>query len=1622
MEKRYLILLVLFASFAATGPAYAQEKATGTVYITSEASGSTKFTSLHAAIDYINANPSSYNSTVTIRIQKSYTETYSCEFTSGKTFNIVADGGERRIFFTLANDGTYRAIAITQGTTVNLGNNGVEGYPLRLLGTTSTNVSNDAFTPESTKVLFKLAKGGVLNIYDDVELAYGKYVIWVEQQGTTTNGTSTLNMYGGVVHSASDVCINLSSGNFNMYGGYVCGHYKTTYNTPIPYINVEEGYNGNAILDYDYVATQIGDSPSPTRVANFLTTYYGKAAGSLNQASGVYMHFNGTNNAFNAAFNMYGGNFCGLYAIKSHKPYYTNQVDLGGNVSYGSNVGGAVIYVNDSRTLNITSNEDYDSPRIFGCVSASGAIRINDVSSTGKTNTNTLSGGEISYCQSNGFGGAIAIQNGRTLTLSGISISKNIAATTGGAVHVAAGCTLIMAGGSITGNNAGTNGGGIYKLGSMRMKGSPIVKGNTVVSKANNVYIPADATEKHIVIDYPAAIDCGAYIGVTKTDTEHTYTDDSYTEITKVRYTNPASSLVAPFFEQYMSRQFKCEFVLPKEMLEGLQGKTISSMVFYRDDDDTRSWGNVSIRVFMMTQSANTISSYAGYSSATTVFNSTGLGNNSERNKTVNFTSNYNYTGDGNLLIGIYKASATPGTDYSDWKSKFIGISQSGTCIAGTTTTGTFSNCNATQRNFLPKVTFNCTDGTSWTFPDDAYTGDYPQLHSNHYFFDDTQVCDVYTDYVSPAYDNSDSHVLYFVKNADGNNSWLRQAPTAVASTDYTLNTAGTHVKSIHTGKGLAYFASQVLSGMDYAGKTVILSSDIDLSGYNWEPAGFCAECGDEGTSTFAGTFDGQGHTIYDLNCNYDYKNVGLFGHVTGTVKNVIVSGTVGGTATNLGGIAGEVGDGGEIYNSISTVSPISGTNFGSFVGKINRGGSLKNSYAYTTCTNGLVGANEGLVENCYVRGATNLVGSNTGNIDYCYGPTGTVTTGTNRTFSEVVTPYVYALLDNQVASDAISDNSENAYIPTANNKSLVATLNNWVNGSDTYAQWARPNSTAINGDYPLLKMPGQNAVAANNSTPNELHYGDINALIDDYDNATDAIYLYGSKENVSSNSGSAAELFIDEDAAITQTGDITANVAVTLRNAIDGTPQWHMFSPAIANAPLGLNYVVDGNDENVNNEAYQVAFGTVPTHYPHTGAGYFPTVDDAYYGEWDYYTYYEPAHHWINFKRNGISHWEQYEPHNHIDYQATPSASVNVNEATMIPGKGYLMAVQRETMLQCQGTLNNNTTALPLTIALTKEATYRTGYNFLGNPYQSYLDFDAFAENSSNIQLWEDNAVENASYVILDKYGYTNHAYDQSENTFGASQYLHPHQGFMVVVKGDATQAHFDNTMRVTNASTAFRGTRINYPLVNLIAYDHDGQRDITTVELGRSAKGGARKHYDLHSGKGCLYTRYDNKDYAVAFTQPGISEVGVWFEADEDGVFTLTWDTENGDFNYLHLIDNLTGTDMDCLAENEYRFMARMSDYKSRFRLMFGYTGIEEPEVPEPVEGSTGFAFQMGNQIVVNGEGQLDIIDMLGRVIDTRQLNGGQSKVATPSTSGIYVLRLSNSNATLTQKIAIR
>jgi hypothetical protein len=124
----------------------------------------------------------------------------------------------------------------------------------------------------------------------------------------------------------------------------------------------------------------------------------------------------------------------------------------------------------------------------------------------------------------------------------------------------------------------------------------------------------------------------------------------------------------------------------------------------------------------------------------------------------------------------------------------------------------------------------------------------------------------------------------------------------------------------------------------------------------------------------------------------------------------------------------------------------------------------------------------------------------------------------------------------------------------------------------------------------------------------------------------------------------------------------------------------------------------------------------------------------------------------------------------------------------------------------------------------------------------------------------------------------------------------------------------------------------------------------------------------------------------------------------------------------HYLHLIDNMTGADVDLLSDPSYSFEAKTTDYASRFRLVF------EANENGASTNSATFAYYNGNNWVISNpstssgsEATLQVIDVNGQILKSENINGC-GNVNVNVAAGVYLFRLVNRDIIKTQKVVIK
>lgn len=463
-------------------------------------------------------------------------------------------------------------------------------------------------------------------------------------------------------------------------------------------------------------------------------------------------------------------------------------------------------------------------------------------------------------------------------------------------------------------------------------------------------------------------------------------------------------------------------------------------------------------------------------------------------------------------------------------------------------------------------------------------------------------------------------------------------------------------------------------------------------------------------------------------------------------------------------------------------------------------------------------------------------------------------------------------------------------------------------------------------------------------------------------------------------------------------------------------------------NVFLNDNIVISGNitiDSDVNidygnaNELYSITInhGVSLINYNDMTASYILHIDNSHFtdakGErWDadWHDISSPvANHPIeDFTTGNYDFYRYDEPSAVWQYHAGESGPF----ATMEPGRGYLVAFDTERDMTFNGMMQHGN----VSIQITRENTGSlAGFNLLGNPYPSYLDWESVYHASTNVSptiyVWDEDKSQYATYDANLQMG-----------TFDKTQYLAPGQGFFVKCNNaSGGSVVFDDNARCHKSSTEvpFRGENI---IMKINVEGAVSGVDELIMKLNCPETAGALKMTSMSENAPYLSYEYENEDYVMICLGEELSKDSLpfKFKAGQNDDFIMTFDIQNFEGDFLELEDLLTGEKVDLLSQNHYNFAGAPNDVAQRFRINFkealGVEGVNEREL---------FVYSNGDMVSIygiQGRSQIRIYDVRGILLSEK--TSGENNVEfniSNYKSGVYIIQVSDETGVFTKKIIV-
>lgn len=406
--------------------------------------------------------------------------------------------------------------------------------------------------------------------------------------------------------------------------------------------------------------------------------------------------------------------------------------------------------------------------------------------------------------------------------------------------------------------------------------------------------------------------------------------------------------------------------------------------------------------------------------------------------------------------------------------------------------------------------------------------------------------------------------------------------------------------------------------------------------------------------------------------------------------------------------------------------------------------------------------------------------------------------------------------------------------------------------------------------------------------------------------------------------------------------------------------------------------------------------------------------------------------------------------PNNRIfQYKESSDTFVATTDPNFIAGKGYAVRAENAQngstytadgnpkIFEFMGTPNNGDISTP--VLSWKDAAH--GYNLVGNPYPSIIDFNLLQTANSDLisktaYFWT-NVVYTPSQQGSSATGYTGNNYATFNGTGGTpaggslvepTKYIKTGQGFIVQTK-KAGALQFTNAIRAIGISPFFNN-KLDEEKNRFWLTLSTPSNMTNTILVGyiEGATNAFEKDYDapmLTDGSDSFYSILGNQKLIIqgkedSFTDSDIIPLGTKYY--ETGTHKIQLYKKEGIFNggqNVYLKDKLLNKTVN-LTSGDYTFTAVKGTDATRFEIIY------KDDVVLGTDTATKSDFTVykdGSDYVIKSSkilGKVEVYDTAGRMVVSKKTTENNIRLnAATLTNGVYIIKAENSGDVRTKKV---
>jgi hypothetical protein len=356
---------------------------------------------------------------------------------------------------------------------------------------------------------------------------------------------------------------------------------------------------------------------------------------------------------------------------------------------------------------------------------------------------------------------------------------------------------------------------------------------------------------------------------------------------------------------------------------------------------------------------------------------------------------------------------------------------------------------------------------------------------------------------------------------------------------------------------------------------------------------------------------------------------------------------------------------------------------------------------------------------------------------------------------------------------------------------------------------------------------------------------------------------------------------------------------------------------------------------------------------------------------------------------------------------------------------QGYVARLGEPTIVTFSGNSFNVDVVPQITLTRTGTTHPKRGFNLVGNPYPSYLDFNQIDTSYIHATIWYRTTNQANTSMVFDTYNGVTQV-GTSLNGDPLTSLIPPMQGFWVKVKDGLTIADlwFGSWMRTHEGDYLLKSNNNN--LIRLFINDTQNlNRDETIIVFNDDAAQGqdewdSEKMSNDNTAIPEIWTKESNTDLVIN-TMPQLYNgltIPLYVTIHQAGDHVISYNLDDFDQTTdVWMQDLLLGT-MHDVRTGSYPFTSNAVSNNNRFILHF--TNVITDVNPDILPVITIYGYEHTLHINTPIAGFIEVYDVLGRIIASQKASEGMNTVVVPA-RGVYVVRVSNPEEVKIQKVTL-